>query len=245
MNNWRLNIIGLVFISFHTIYSAEQYFLRQPEPPQNVEEAATYQAYLTRGFIADLDVEHRLLLEDFIKETQRKTEGYERLRSLEALSSLNLDNPFVDGAFKDISINIGRILSRTIRIFDVLIPTMNLLHNYFDILERLSEGPSLEVFRALHRTFLVSLKRYADQLYREGLWYQNRQRTVLGYREEALRHFQIAQGLLYVMKDFDPEALELYNTLDALEPSEFREELKRMGTIARGQTQSLSGVGLP
>lgn len=246
MNNRILQISGIIAVFLFFTVHAEEYFLRQPEPPQNVEEAATYQAYLTRGFIADLDVEHRLLLEHFIKDTQRKKSGYERLRNLEKLGSLNINNPFVDGAFSDISICIIRILKRTIRIFDVLIPTMNLLHNYFETLEKLSEGASLAVFQALHRTFLVSVKLYASQLYREGLWYWNRKRTEAGYREIALRHFQIAQGLLFRMKDFDSEALDLYNTLDELEPSKFHAELERMGKVARGQTEELlPGVGLP
>lgn len=211
-------------------------FYRYPELTQSAQKASNYIRYLkTKTLNTDIDVDHRLLLENFISQVKKQKTGYDRLRALQSLEQVNILNPFVDAAFGDMGIKISLLYNDVIRVFDVLIPTMYLLHTYFDTLEENARGRTKELFRDLHNIFLVSVKDYANQLYLEGMYFYNRKGTQQGsFLQEALSRFQKAQGLLHVIKNFDQDALALYNTLDKLEPTAFKRKLIQVDAAMRG-----------
>lgn len=227
----RYTCIGLLLFLFSVvcIVLPIPYIIRQPQPAEHVVKGVAYEAQLTPKHFDDIDAEHRILLTNLLDQANKKTTARQRFIALQSISTVATANPYVDRVFSNISLNLFTMLKQTVRVFDVLLPSVNLLHNYFATLQNLSTGASKKVFTRLHRFFIVTLKSLAKQYYGWALWYKKR-----GFKKRSLHMITLAQALLYRIKDEDAESLELYKELDKYQPVSFDEEVKLMGVVATG-----------
>ena len=224
----RFTLIGLLLGIFCVAFPI-QYIIRQPQPAEHVVKGVAYEAQLAPEHLDDIDADHRITLSGMLDEADRKATGRKRLIALQRISNVGTANPYVDKVFSNIGLNLFTMLKRTVRIFDVLLPAVNALHNYFDTLEKLSTGATKKLFTRVHRFFITSLLMLAKEYYGWALWYQQR-----GLKDKMLNIVTIAQALLYRIKDEDAEALRLYNELDKFQSVNFAEEIKKMGVVATG-----------
>ncbi len=225
----RFTLISLLLLGIFCVALPIQYIIRQPQPAQHVVKGVAYEAQLAPEHLDDIDADHRITLNGLLDEADRKKTGRKRLIALQLISTVGTANPYVDKVFSNISLNLFTMLKRTVRIFDVLLPAVNTLHNYFDTLERLSTGATKKLFTRLHRFFIVSQLMLAKEYYGWALWYQDK-----GLKDKMMNIVTIAQALLYRIKDENAEALVLYNKLDKFQPVSFAEEVKKMGVVATG-----------
>jgi hypothetical protein len=205
------------------------YIIRKPQPAQEVVKAASYEAVIAPQNIAAMDTKDRLILDDLITQADKEATPRKRFIRIEEINTIGTDNEYLNHVFSSISLNIFTILKQTVRIFDVLLPAVNVLHNYFVTLQNLSTGENKKVFIRLHKFFIRNLKGLARQYYGWAIWYKNR-----GFKKKELNMITLAQALLYRIKDEDAESLALYKELDTYQPVSFDKEVNLMGIVATG-----------
>jgi len=225
----RFWFIGLLSLGTIFVVLPIPYIIRQPQPAQQVVKGVSYESALMPFHMADMDVHDRLALHDLLDKANRKDNAHDRFIALQKIRSIGTDNAYINYVFSNISLNIFTILKKTVRVFDVLLPAVNALHNYFETLRDLSDGATQKTFIRLHQFFIRNLKQLAQQYYGWAIWYKNR-----GFNNDALTYITLAQALLYRIKDEDPQSLALYKELDTYQPVSFEEEVKLMGIVATG-----------
>ena len=220
---------GLLSAAFGVL--AIPYIVRQPQTYQHVVKGVHAQGLLTARELNDaMDMEHRHILEGIIADVLRKPTARERIRVLQGMGRLSFEYPkyeHVVDVFKDMNLYLFYILKTTVNVFDQLLPSVNILHNYFYLLENLAIGANKKLFRRLRGIFRTSLIGVAKELYGEAEYYRRR-----GHTYEAHNRILIAQGLLYRIKDTNSEAKKLYKELDTHQPVPFVKELQKMGVMA-------------
>ena len=121
------------------------------------------------------------------------------------------------------------ITNRTINVFDQLLPSVNILHNYFNILEEISLGETKKLMRRLRGIYRSLLLGTAREVYGEAEYYRQQ-----GMTTQAHNRITIAQALLYRLKESDDEAKKLYKKLDTYQPVPFEKEIQELGIMATG-----------
>jgi hypothetical protein len=224
------------FFVAHTLFSVSSspYIIRQPQPASYVVRAASYQAALSPNDFQGIMTEpgRRLELENLFLAVQGARTGIERLKILKHIERISTGDPELNRVFSNIGLQISILLKTTVKIFDDLLPAVNVLHNYFSLLQRLSTGPVHQAFANLHQAFLISLRMAASDFYGHGLWYYQH-----GNKKEGLHLMTIAQALLYRIRQEDSESMKLFKEIDTYQQVPFDTEADLMGIVATGGKQ--------
>jgi hypothetical protein len=205
------------------------YIVRQPQPYINIMRAVEYQGALSPIDFQDITATHRNTLEHILSEAQKKSTGLEQLRALESINQAGIANIQLSQVLNAMSTSIGFLTKRPINVFEQLLPNVNILHNYFSLLEQLATGATKEVFAKLHRFFAQALLRSARETYAQAMHY-------LYYKNESVAndYIAIAQALLFRLKDTDPLVQRLYQEYDKHHPTSFKREIQQLGIYATG-----------
>lgn len=209
------------------------YILRQPETYQHVIKGVNRQATMSATRLNEaLNTENRNILKEVIDEVEQEKTGHDRIGKLQDITRVSFEVPKyadVDSVFKDIALHLFILTKDTVNVFDQLLPSVNILHNYFTLLDNLTKSPNKEIMQTLHKLFRSSLLQMAQEVYGNALYYQQH-----GNPERAHELMNIAQALVYRLKDTNDQAKKLYNKISTQQPVPFIKELQELGVMATG-----------
>lgn len=235
-----MKIKSIVFITSSIVccvtYS-QDIVIRQPAPVDFVVNAASYLTLLKTKHLDDIDAVERIALSNLLNDIARRKDVMEQLALLRTISSVHTGNQYVDNVLDTMSDIATTIGIKTVRVFDVLVPTINVLHNYLTALVTLSSNETQKVLQRLYNVYMSVLKGVADRYFREGLWYlrNNVYEAEYGPGNTGLFMMSLAQALLVRLKDIDEEARVLFEKIDTYQPVSFNKELELLGYRVAGK----------
>lgn len=238
MKRWIQSLIFFISSSVvvETLRSVP-YIMRQPKTYQHVVKGVHALGTLSPKRLNEaLDVEHKKVLRGIIARVESSKTGHEKIGNLQDIVRVSFEVPKyadVDTIFKNISTHLFYLTKRTVNVFDQLLPSVNIVHNYFALLEESTKGENKELFTKLHNLFRLGLLGMAQEVYAQANFYQAR-----GQKDTAHEYMNVAQALVYRLKETNSQAKALYNEIEAHQPVPFVKELNELGILATGGLSS-------
>jgi hypothetical protein len=227
-----LSFLTLLLIVIGTVRSIP-YILRQPKTYEHVVKGThALQTISPARLQAAMDENHRRVLYEVIKEVEREKTGFDRINMLQNLTRVSFEVPKyedIDTIFKNIELHLYFLTKQTVNVFDQLLPSINIVHNYFALLEDITIGENKKIFKKLHDLFRTSLLAMARETYGQANFYQAQ-----GQTDQAHELMNIAQALVFRLKETNSQAKALYNEIEAHQPVPFIKELQELGALATG-----------
>lgn len=209
---------------------AQTYVLRQPERSQQAVYSAYYQDILTPADVNSIEPVDRDAIASILNQVERFNTGNDRLLALRRIARVDTPSKRMDIVLVSINTNLLVLTKETVKIFDTLLPAVNTLHNYFQLIEEFAADDAFKkIWARAYRLFKSSLILKAQELYAKALALKAK-----GSYPEALKEISHAQALLYRLKNESEQAKALFDELDKYQPIPFDQELKRLTAIGLG-----------
>lgn len=227
-----ITTISLLLVVVGILRSSE-YLITQPKTYEHVVKGAhTVSTLSPRRLQEALDIDHKNHLKKVIDEVQRQQTGHDRIAALRTIIRVSFEVPKyadIDTIFKNINLHLFFLTKRTVNVFDQLLPSVNIVHNYFALLEQVTTGENKEIFTKLHDLFRGALLAMAQEVYAEANFYQARGQVNLAHER-----MNIAQALVFRLKETNAQAKTLYNEIETHQPVPFVKQLHEIGALATG-----------